>query len=82
MGAPPRLARAKTRHTPRSRLRPSDRARNLWRAMIPGDEPVAGKSVVIVDDLVTTGATATACAVVLRRAGAASVCAVCAGYRP
>ena len=76
-------ALAKTRHTlAQSSLGRTDRARNLGRAIVPGREPVAGRSVVIVDDLVTTGATVAACAAVLRLAGAASVRVVCVGYRP
>jgi predicted amidophosphoribosyltransferase len=35
---------------------------------------VAGKQVVIIDDVMTTGATIEECARVLKRAGAASIC--------
>jgi predicted amidophosphoribosyltransferase len=41
-------------------------------AMRPG-RSVAGKRVVIIDDVMTTGATVEECARVLKRAGAASV---------
>ena len=38
-----------------------------------GDMPLLGKRVILVDDIVTTGSTAEACASVLRRAGAKDV---------
>jgi ComF family protein len=76
-------ALAKIRRTPaQSSLGRTERARNLARAMAPGTDPVAGRSVLIVDDLVTTGATAAACAAILRGEGATVVRVVCVGYRP
>jgi predicted amidophosphoribosyltransferase len=55
-------------------MNPDARARNVRAAFAvrPGRD-VAGKHVVIIDDVITTGATADECARVLKRAGAASV---------
>jgi ComF family protein len=63
------------RRTPsQGRLGPAARSRNVRAAFAlrPGCS-VAGKRVVIIDDVMTTGATLEECARVLRRAGAGSV---------
>jgi predicted amidophosphoribosyltransferase len=54
---------------------------NLEGAFRADAERVRGTDVILVDDLVTTGATVRACAQALRFAGARRVVAVCAGYR-
>lgn len=57
-------------------LSPAERARNLTGAFRPGPlagELVAGKRVVLIDDVATTGSTLNSAARVLRRAGAAEV---------
>lgn len=63
------------RRTPsQGRLGPAARARNVRGAFaLRRGCAVAGKRIVVIDDVMTTGATAEECARVLRRAGAASV---------
>jgi ComF family protein len=57
-------------------LRENERRKNVSRAFaVPGE--VAGKKVVLVDDVMTTGATASACATALRKAGAMRVDVLC-----
>jgi ComF family protein len=55
-------------------LNPSQRRRNLSGAFrIADKETVRGREVLLIDDIMTTGATARECARVLKRAGAAKV---------
>jgi ComF family protein len=76
-GGPPVAADwlVRRRRTPsQGRLGPAARTRNVRAAFVmrPGRD-VAGKRLVIIDDVMTTGATLEECARVLKRAGAASV---------
>ncbi len=66
----------KTRHTtPQSALSHAERIENAKGAyQVAAD--LAGKSILLVDDVVTTGATLSECALALRRAGAKHVYAL------
>ncbi len=74
----------KTRATaPQSSLGGLDRVRNVANAFgVGAPGVVTNRCVVLVDDLVTTGATAAASTLALWEAGASEVRVVCAGYRP
>ncbi len=60
--------------TPQTGLSGVDRRKNLKNAFrVTNSEEVAGKTVLLVDDVYTTGTTVNECAKMLRRAGAADV---------
>jgi ComF family protein len=74
-------ALSKLRRTPpQSTLDRTQRLANLDGAFGADSALVQDRTVFLVDDLVTTGATAFACAAALRRSGASEVRVVCAGY--
>jgi ComF family protein len=76
-GGPPVMpdGLVRRRRTPsQGRLGPAARARNVRGAFaVRRGRDVKGKRIVLVDDVLTTGATVDECARVLRRAGAAFV---------
>lgn len=56
-------------------LTKNQRADNVRRAFVAGGRPkLQGKRIILVDDVLTTGATTSACARVLRSLGASEVC--------
>jgi predicted amidophosphoribosyltransferase len=70
------------RTRPQSRTRTEDRADNVRGAFTcprTAVSELAGRRVLLVDDLVTTGATAAACASTLLEAGAGSITVICFG---
>jgi ComF family protein len=63
----------RTRATPSQQgLDRAERARNMRKAFT-AQKPLAGQTIVLIDDVLTTGATVTACAQVLLKAGAGAV---------
>lgn len=76
-GPPWIAARLLKRHRPtlpQTGLNKVQRADNLKRAFsVPNKVALEGKRVLLVDDVMTTGATANACAYALKQAGAARV---------
>jgi len=81
-GIPPKKIKPgilkRVRHTPpQVRLNPVERRRNVRGAFALKDpEGVRGKSILLVDDVFTTGATVNECARVLKKAGAGRVSVV------
>jgi ComF family protein len=59
---------------PQAGLSAAERRRNVAEAFVPRACPaLQGRTLILIDDVFTTGATARACATALRRAGAAAV---------
>ena len=62
---------------PQHTLKRSERAKNVKGVFrVPDKSLVAGKNILIVDDIITTGCTLGECAEVLKKAGCAQVCCV------
>ena len=70
-----RALKRSRRTSPQSKLRGRWRTENIKDAFAPGREEVEGKRILLVDDVMTTGMTLSACAQTLREAGAAKVVA-------
>ena len=68
--------------TTQTRLTPAQRQRNVARAFRARPHDVSGRSVLLIDDILTTGATSQACAHALRQAGAARVLVLTAAATP
>lgn len=76
-GKPVLSGLVKTRHTKSQvGLERRERLKNLEGAFVCRDNNVAGRSILLVDDVLTTGATLSGCAKALRRAGAKRIWAL------
>lgn len=66
---------ARVRHTsPQAKMTDKQRRENVKRAFaVPPDAPVAGRTILLIDDVASTGATLHECAKALKRAGAVRV---------
>ena len=74
--APGCLVRSRETGT-QTRLNMKERARNVAGAFaVPNPEWIEGRSILLVDDVMTTGATVSECSRALKEAGAADVCVV------
>lgn len=71
-----RVVRRVTPTRTQTQLSRRERSENMRRAFAPGPEAAAarGKRIVLIDDVLTTGATTSACAQVLKASGAREVC--------
>lgn len=68
------IERSTRRHTAQKKLSARDRQRNAEQAFrLSKRADVKGKTVILIDDIVTTGATAAACVKLLRKGGASQV---------
>ncbi len=73
----------KIRSTPhQSRLKKSDRQKNLKHSFALRDPAFAGKTVLLIDDVITTGATASAASQILLNNGAKAVKLLCCARTP
>ncbi len=70
------LVRRVTPTRTQTQLSRAERTRNMFRAFAPGPAAAEarGKRIVLIDDVLTTGATTSACAQVLKACGAGEVC--------
>jgi ComF family protein len=57
-----------------TQLNRAERAENVQAAFAPRGRTLSGEKIILLDDVLTTGATTSACARVLRKAGAGDVC--------